>query len=745
MAAARFYSPVRVEIFAVALAAALTIALLPIQPERGFPARGQSAAEPVAATADLSFESEILTQRAQDAAAAGVVASVTFDTGIGNDQNAALTDFLSEVDRIRDDPELTPEERARELGLVPGAQLSPRAQVLILGLNDLQWQGARGLRGVRARAITLLREIMGGSITDGEVAATRAGLSARVGPGFSPDQTEIVDALVAPRIVANVREDVAATEAARTAVRESVAPVIQEFEKGDLIVPAGEPVDDLAEEVLLRLPLPQKGGGIPIDDLVAVLILALAGSLTLGAYFVLAAPQSAASDRRLLLVAVLVVGMVAASRWFLPVVLPDERDKALDLVLPLAVAPVLVAALLERTLALLVAMVIAVLAGAAALIHPDYAVGEAPEAAQALRPLAVFLFSGVAGVFAMQRAERLTQYGVTGGAVGASLFLVGLAFWLLNPSRASADLGWLALVAAIVFVSTGVLTIGASWFLGLAFGVTTRLQLLELAQLTQPLLRRLQEETPGTFHHSLLVATMAQRAAAEIGADALLVRVGAYYHDIGKLSKPHMYIENQADGENPHDDLDPLESARVIQDHVRWGMELGRQQRLAPPVRAFIPEHHGTRLVTYFYRKAARIDPDVDPALFTYAGPRPQSRETAIVMMADSCEAVVRSSRQRDMDTIDRLIDAVINERVNEQQFDDCDLTLREIRTIAESFKVTLRGVYHPRIEYPAPTAAEQERLAAAAPPQGVGAAPEPVGDAPVDGSSPPALSQSRE
>jgi len=275
--------------------------------------------------------------------------------------------------------------------------------------------------------------------------------------------------------------------------------------------------------------------------------------------------------------------------------------------------------------------------------------------------------------------------------------------------------------------------------LGILFGITTRLQLLELAQLTQPLLHRLQEEAPGTFHHSLLVATMAERAASQIDADALLVRVGAYYHDIGKLAQPHMYIENQADGGNPHDTLEPTESAALIQDHVYRGIELARQQRLPLQVRAFVPEHHGTRLVTYFYRKAARTDPHVDPAAFTYAGPRPQSRETAIVMMADSCEAVVRSSKQRDLDIIDRLIDAVINERLAEHQFDDCDLTLRQLRTIADSFKVTLRGVYHPRIEYPEPTDAEQRRTRRHAQP-GLTAAPQPVGQAPVDGSDLPTL-----
>jgi hypothetical protein len=253
---------------------------------------------------------------------------------------------------------------------------------------------------------------------------------------------------------------------------------------------------------------------------------------------------------------------------------------------------------------------------------------------------------------------------------------------------------------------------------------------MELAQLNHPLLRRLQEQAPGTFHHSVVVGNLAERAADLVGADALLVRVGCYFHDVGKVVKPVYYIENQVQGENPHDKLSPAASAKVVADHVHSGLELTRRHRVPPRVRAFVPEHHGTRLVTYFYRMAAANDATTDPEKFRYPGPRPQSKETAIVMLADSVEAVVRSSRDRSVDRIDSLVEAVIAERVAEGQLDECDLTLRDLKTIAESFKATLRGVYHPRIEYPAPTAGE--RVVAA-----VGGSPDPLAG-PMDGTAPP-------
>ena len=563
-----FYSPVRVATFVVVLAIALTLALIPIDPERRLPTLGQAPEEPVIAAEDLRVESAVLSEEAAEAAAAAVAPRFTLDTGVRTAQVAVLANLLEAVDEVRDAPDLSDRERSSMLADLPDLRASARAQQDILGFSARRWQQ------VKDRSVTLLAEVLTDNVEEDEVPAVREGLPERVGDELrQSQQVDVVVELVAPLVEANVTEGEAATAAAREEARTAAEPVIREIARGTVVVGAGEVADALAAEVLALLP--EQGRGVPIDELAALLILALASAGILGAYLLLAKPDAAASNRRLVLLAVLVIGSVAAARWFLPVVLPDEREKFLDLVLPLAIAAVLIAALLDRTLALLSATVVAILAGTAAVVHPNFGVGEAPEAPQALRPLVVFLLSGVAGAYTTQRIERLTRYGVAGVVVGATIFLVGLAFWLLDTGRATEDVGWLALVSAVVAVSTGVLAIGASSFLGLAFGVTTRWQLLELAQLTRPVLRRLQEEAPGTFHHSLLVATMAERAAAQVGADALLVRVGAYYHDIGKLAKPHMYIENQAEGGNPHDGLDPLESARVIQGPRALGFGVG--------------------------------------------------------------------------------------------------------------------------------------------------------------------------
>ena len=217
----------------------------------------------------------------------------------------------------------------------------------------------------------------------------------------------------------------------------------------------------------------------------------------------------------------------------------------------------------------------------------------------------------------------------------------------------------------------------------------------------------MQDEAPSTFQHSVIVANLAEKGAHVIGADSLLARVGCYYHDIGKLLRPGFFIENQFGGANPHDALDPADSARIIADHVNDGLALAAQHKLPAKVASFIPEHHGTRLVTYFYRRAAENDPDIDQDAFRYPGPKPRIRETAIAMLADSCEAAVRAIPDHEPERIDAIVDEVFGERLTEGQLDDSDLTLRNLHDLAASFKATLRAVYHPRIEYPAPTAAE--------------------------------------
>ena len=235
------------------------------------------------------------------------------------------------------------------------------------------------------------------------------------------------------------------------------------------------------------------------------------------------------------------------------------------------------------------------------------------------------------------------------------------------------------------------------------FGFVSDITLVELSDLNKPLLRDLAKTAPGTFWHSLQVANLAENAASEIGAKALLAKVGALYHDIGKMQRPAYFMENQRTAINPHDDLPYIESARIIKAHVISGIEMAKKERLPNILIDFIRTHHGTTRIEYFYRQYIDANPDqnVDERLFCYAGPLPYSKETAVVMMADSIEAASRSLKNPTDEFINNLVDNIIQGKISQNQFENCDISFKDLTIIKKSFKKQLRSIYHIRISYP--------------------------------------------
>jgi putative nucleotidyltransferase with HDIG domain len=233
-------------------------------------------------------------------------------------------------------------------------------------------------------------------------------------------------------------------------------------------------------------------------------------------------------------------------------------------------------------------------------------------------------------------------------------------------------------------------------------GIDTYPRLLEWSDLNRPLMRQLSLEAPGTYAHTMAIANLSEVAANAIGANGLLARVGAYYHDIGKLKKPQYFVENQPKGRNPHDMLKPATSASIIRNHVREGLEMAAAHRLPKSVRAFITEHHGTGPITYFLEKARERDgPPTNPGEFNYPGPLPQTPETAIVMLADGVEAATRVLADPTPQKIRDVIDHIVRHRMEQGQLRHAPLTLKQLDTIKEQFARVLTGIHHNRIEYP--------------------------------------------
>lgn len=692
--------------FAGLLAAGLFLVMLPFGSSGVDATEGRPVDETIRAPKDISYTSEVLTQRRRDQAAASVAPILVFDAGVRDRQLGRLDEIIDEISQVRSSTTLDATQKSAALTNIEGLDLTPRAAVLALALTDDEWAE------VREAAPAFLGEALDSTIGPEQSTEARSALQLRAMAQLSEGVGLLVHEITGALIVPNQVIDEEATLSARDRARDAVQPVDVSVERGEVVLRAGEIADAAAIEKLRRLDLLRDN--LAADDIAGVALLAIAASAPLGLYLAITRPLASGGTRRLALLGLTMVVVVGLGRLVLPDLLPDDDRRYLAHMVPMAAAAMLAVTLIDLPVGLGVAGIVAVLSAFVAFFRPD-----ATEAAAA-RPMDVValtvavLTAGGVGAMATSGAERLHRYLVAGIAAGAGAAIALLAFWFIDPARANGDLPWLFLATVVGGVASGLLTLGALALFGTVLGLTTTLRLMELAQLDQPLLRRLRETAPGTFHHSIIVSSLAERAAETIGANALLVRVGCYYHDIGKTLQPAFYIENQTGDGNPHDQLDPKESARIIMEHVRGGMDLARRHRLPEEVRAFIPEHHGARLVTYFFRRATQSGDDVDVEAFRYPGPRPQSRETAIVMLADSSEATVRSSADRSQERIDEIVDGVIGERLAEGELDDANLTLGDLSQIASAFKSTLRAVYHPRIPYPDPSTAEQRAAAAA-------------------------------
>jgi putative nucleotidyltransferase with HDIG domain len=320
-----------------------------------------------------------------------------------------------------------------------------------------------------------------------------------------------------------------------------------------------------------------------------------------------------------------------------------------------------------------------------------------------LRFLIVCLVGATAGVFGivhLQQRSSLMRAGI--GVSVSSLLTIG-ALGLADGSPINVNLLEQQFWGILNGVVSAVVTMGSLPFFEGLFGIITPVKLIELSNPNHPLLKKLLVEAPGTYHHSILVGNLAEAATEAVGGNSLLARVGAYYHDVGKTRRPYFFIENQMGGDNPHDKTTPTLSTLIITAHVRDGVEMAKEQGIPERIIEFIREHHGDTLVSYFFTRATEGGSRTEYAEqdFRYEGPRPTSKETAIVMLADSVEAAVRSMGILAASRIETAVRKIIRDKLNDHQLDKCDLTLGDLDVIAQVFTSVLTGIFHPRIEYP--------------------------------------------
>lgn len=663
---------------------------------------GDTASSDLIAQRSVQYVSEVLTEDARASAAAAVEpVYLPRDAAVGSAQRSVLTGLLDRVALIRQRADLPSQnEKLSALEQVPEAVgLPTETKAALLAMGSAQFEG------FRMRVLAALDAIMAEAIPPGRSSeAVQRYLSDPANLPSSPAEQSALRALLTKFVVPNVAVDEAATWEKQKDARDNVPPQVVTFVKGQVVVPEGGTITAADLEALRQTGVVEDG--VDRSTLLAGVAVAASFGVLIGGYLIAYGSVPAPAGRRLLVVALAVAVVLTMVRFAAPSLLPDDDHRFLVYALPVAAAALVATTFVGLELGALVATLVGLTAAYLVVSEPAVPAGTLRTSTESLQLAAAFVAGGLAGSLALHRTERLARFGMA--ALLAALGIGGVLaiFWLLYDGSSPAWLPWIGLAAVGGGGSASLLALAAYVFFAQAFRITTRLQLLELAQGDHPLLRRLRDEAPGTYHHSVLVAALAERAAERIGADSLLARVGALYHDVGKLAHPGYFVENLLDGQpSPHDGLRPEESARVIRSHVTEGLELARQYRLPPAVRDFIPQHHGDRLVTYFFRQAVRQGDSPDSAAFRYPGPKPQSKEAAVVMLADSCEAVVRAARPEA--SIDGLVDSVVAERLAEGQLDECDITMRELQQVAESFKATLRAIHHRRIEYPEPVPEE--------------------------------------
>ena len=677
------WSTVRAIVLGLFLAAAISaILLIDFLPSRRVLLEaGDVGPADILAPYDLTYESEIRTRQAQEAQAASVQEIYDPpDTAVGRQQEIRARQILDYMSTVREDPYASDEQKTVWLSTIPDLDLSSEVIGYILSLSEEGWLE------VRDEAVRVLVQSMRGEIRESQVAARRRTVPTLISHSLSSREADVVDAIASGLVMANTFYNAARTEEARQLARESTEPIRVSVRQGEAIVREGTLVRPVDIEALDAYGLRQQA--VRWESVASSIILAILATTMLELFVYRLEPSLWTRWRRALVTFLLIALFVAAAKLMLP-----PSDTVIPYLYPLPALSMLITILFGPALGVAVGVTVALLA--------TYIAGGALE-------ITVYLVVGtLIGALTLGQAERMKAFLRAGLAVALANAAVIFVFGLLAPQQDLLKTTINALVGIVMGGLAASLTLAAFFGLSTLLDVITPFQLMELSRPTHPLFRQLLLKAPGTYHHTLLVANMAEEAAERIGADGLLARVGTYYHDIGKTARPYFFTENRVGSINPHDRLDPRTSAQIILGHVYDGLELAHKYHLPTAVAAFIPEHHGTGITLAFYRMALNnADGDgnkVAKEEFTYPGPKPQSRETAITMLADSCEARVRSAEPQSEKEIEHIITEAIKARLDDGQLDESDLTLRDLKEIQAAFLSVLKGVFHPRVKYPEP------------------------------------------
>ncbi|MBP2645737.1 MAG: receptor with intracellular metal dependent phosphohydrolase [Firmicutes bacterium] len=634
---------------------------------------GQVSDRDVIAPRSVSYVNVVKTKKLEEEVLANVASVYDFDVSVAPKAEELVTTIFQLARSVAADNTLTTVEQ-KSAKLQNGLPVPLPASTL----TSLSSLDTTSLLRAEEHTKSILRKYFQRGVRDDGYEADRKNIvldTEQLGLGKSAEAAVagVAQVLLKPNFIMNVRE----TDKRKQVALQSVEPVRETAKKGEILVRRGDVVSEEQIHVMEEL-------GLHRGDINKARIFGLTVFVLLLMGFVLGflykfEQQILQSDLKMALLGLIIVVSLLVGK---------AAHYYSDFAAPLAIGALLTTILIDARIGIIVNVAVAMLFGVIA----DHD----------LRAVEVALFGGMVGIYSVSKMRHGYSLVKTGLYIAAMNFIVIGATGLVdqvNPAQLLTQ-GMQGILGGVV---AAVITIGLLPYLEHAFNVTTSYKLMELANPGHPLLQSLLLEAPGTYHHSLVVGNLAETAADLIGADPVSVRVGAYYHDIGKIKRPYFFVENQAEGENPHDKIAPSLSTLIITSHIKDGVDLCREYKLPQIVIDVIQQHHGTMLVSYFYKRATETEHSecIFEADFRYEGPRPKTKEAALVMLADASEAAVRALSRPNVNRIEATVRKLVRQRLNDGQLDECDLTLKDLNVIGDVFTRVLSSMFHNRIEYP--------------------------------------------
>ena len=566
----------------------------------------------------------------------------------------------------------------------PGLRLTDEA------IGSLLTEEVSRLEKMKNEIVKIIGEELSKPIRSGDLSSVRYEVERKLRLSEAIPPAELQTLITLGRSLVVETETVNQTRTDKRIEEEKNAVEPTRILQGQVIVREGQFIDaEIYRQLELTGLLTNQSSSKPIIGLIVYVFFVM---MIIYLHFITWVEDSYKKKKSLLIV--IAIFFILVSIMKLLSLIDKEFDVQVAFLFPTALAPLLVKLLTNERMAYMMTIVTATTAGIMLL--------EGFSAIMQMEIALYILFGGIISIYILGNNGRRSNILRTSLAVAASnvLFIV-FYLQMTQTTYEFSELLFYIIAAITSGILSGALTIGLMPFFESFFGMLSDMRLIELSNPNHPLLKKVLTETPGTYHHSVMVANLADAACESVGANGLLARVGSYYHDIGKTVRPNFFIENQHGNVNPHDELSPEKSRDIIIAHAVDGAELLAKHKMPPEIVDIARQHHGTSFLKFFYVKAKEMGQDVVEDDFRYPGPKPQTKEIAIISIADSVEAAVRSMKEPTPEKIANLVRSIINGKLNDGQFDECDLSVKELKKIENVICETLNGIFHSRIEYP--------------------------------------------